>query len=77
MLLKRFFVLFTVFISPFAVDAQDTLLPSMVGRDSVLELKAVPHHLTTEYPYNKKRVRLMTAANIIGYGGTMATLYGT
>ena len=30
-----------------------------------------------EYPYNKKRVRLMTAAHIIGYGGTMAALYST
>src|SRR5438874_2371911 len=27
------------------------------------------------YPYNKKRVRLVTAANIAGYGGTMAGLY--
>ena len=28
-----------------------------------------------EYPYSKKRVRLITAANIIGYGGTMVGLY--
>ena len=27
------------------------------------------------YPYNKKRVQLITAANIAGYGGTMAALY--
>lgn len=26
------------------------------------------------YPYNKKRVRLVTASNIIGYGGTLAAL---
>lgn len=32
---------------------------------------------TKEYPYNKKRVQLVAAANIIGYGGTMAALYQT
>jgi uncharacterized protein YfiM (DUF2279 family) len=30
---------------------------------------------TTIYPYNSQRVRLITAANIAGYGGTMAGLY--
>ncbi len=30
-----------------------------------------------EYPYNKKRVQLVTAGNIAGYGGTMAALYST
>ncbi|MDB5192592.1 MAG: hypothetical protein JWQ96_2155 [Segetibacter sp.] len=29
----------------------------------------------TFYPYNKKRVRLVTAGNIIGYGGSMVGLY--
>ena len=37
----------------------------------------VDNNFGKEYPYNKKRVRLMTAANIIGYGGTMAALYST
>jgi uncharacterized protein YfiM (DUF2279 family) len=37
----------------------------------------VDNNFSKEYPYNKKRVRLMTAANIIGYGGTMAALYST
>ncbi|HXS56299.1 MAG TPA: DUF2279 domain-containing protein [Hanamia sp.] len=30
--------------------------------------------LQTNYPYNKKRVRLVTAANIVGYGGTLVGL---
>jgi len=30
-----------------------------------------------EYTYNKKRVKLVAAANILGYGGTMAALYTT
>lgn len=29
----------------------------------------------TQYPYNKKRVALVTAGNIAGYGGAMAVLY--
>ncbi|HVZ98283.1 MAG TPA: hypothetical protein VG847_15475, partial [Chitinophagaceae bacterium] len=28
----------------------------------------------TIYPYNKKRVRLVTAANILGYGGALVGL---
>ncbi len=34
-------------------------------------------HSLPAYPYNKKRVRLITAANIVGYGGIMAGLYTT
>lgn len=30
----------------------------------------------TYYPYNKKRVRLVTAGNIIGYGSTLIGFYG-
>jgi uncharacterized protein YfiM (DUF2279 family) len=30
---------------------------------------------TTHYPYNKKRVRLVTAGNIIGYGATLVGFY--
>lgn len=30
--------------------------------------------LSIRYPYNKKRVRLVTAANIVGYGGTLVGL---
>ena len=30
----------------------------------------------TTYPYNKKRVRLVTAGNIIGYGSTLIGFYG-
>jgi hypothetical protein len=30
---------------------------------------------TRQYPYNKKRVTMVTAGNIAGYGGAMAVLY--
>lgn len=30
-----------------------------------------------DYPYNKKRVALITGANVVGYGGIMAGLYTT
>lgn len=39
-------------------------------------LNAVPDtSLSTQYPYNKKRVKLVTAGNIIGYSGAMVGLY--
>lgn len=34
------------------------------------------HDSTRIYPYNKNRVKWVAAANIIGYSGTMAALYG-
>ena len=34
----------------------------------------IPFSIHTIYPYNKKRVRLVTAANIVGYGGVIIAL---
>ncbi|WP_207493646.1 DUF2279 domain-containing protein [Aridibaculum aurantiacum] len=34
-----------------------------------------PNEFTRQYPYNKQRIKLITAAKIVGYGGTMTALY--
>jgi uncharacterized protein YfiM (DUF2279 family) len=63
-------------------------LPASFSSDTVPTSSTIDAHfseknsdsfsrLPVQYPYNKKRVRLVTAANIVGYGGTMAALYST
>lgn len=43
--------------------------------DSLVFNKPIAHQQFITYPYNKNRVRLVTAANIVGYGAAMTGLY--
>lgn len=38
--------------------------------------QAPPYPASSIYPYNKKRVRLVAAGNIVGYGSTLIGFYG-
>ncbi|HEX8332249.1 MAG TPA: DUF2279 domain-containing protein [Segetibacter sp.] len=58
------------------VFAQDSL--SVSGSDSItrsLYKNTIYFNSSQQYPYNKKRMRLVTAGNIIGYSGAMVGLY--
>jgi Predicted periplasmic lipoprotein (DUF2279) len=64
--LAAFFLLFSsVAYSQGTFQQGLTFDHSGFSKDSILQ---------TSYPYNKKRVRLVTAANIVGYGGTLVGL---
>jgi uncharacterized protein YfiM (DUF2279 family) len=58
-------------------------VPRTYSRNDTLEaynslrFKAINEPYTEKFPYNKKRIRLVTAANVLGYGGTMVALYST
>ncbi len=76
----KFFLLFVLALplSLFlpAQEKSDTLLVPANIIDTTKEIVALHYKPSfTQYPYNKQRVRLITAANIAGYGGTMAALY--
>lgn len=48
------------------------------GQPRILASNATdPSDSTRYYPYNKRRVKWVAAANIAAYGGTMAALYAT
>ena len=74
-----FFISLAISFASFSQDTFDS--SSLVQNDSfqIIQLDPTPadtHRiLPAQYPYNKQRVRLITAANIAGYGGTMAGLY--
>lgn len=63
--------------------AQDTSLSQTIKDSAVvskgLVAKSIPSSASSEptYPYNKKRVRFIAAANVAGYGGIMVGLYAT
>lgn len=65
---------FSVFILPFIVLpglAQNSNLDSGLNKEQVFKDSVVAQN---SYPYNKKRVRLVTAANVVGYGGALIVL---
>ena len=63
--------IFTFFITPIT-RAQYAYKPNIILNN--LEDFAMPAEHQVEYPYNKKRVKLVTAANIIVYGGILVGL---
>ncbi len=71
-----FFICLLLFTTAFS---QDSIVNPVIQSDTSYsarqqnEFKLSVNQL--EYPYSKKRVRLIMAANIIGYGGTMVGLY--
>jgi uncharacterized protein YfiM (DUF2279 family) len=66
----QFLAAFFLISSPVAYS-QGTFSPSLTFDQSGFSKDSL---LQTNYPYNKKRVRLVTAANIVGYGGTLVGL---
>jgi Predicted periplasmic lipoprotein (DUF2279) len=67
--LLLFIVTFLLF-SP--VDAQYNFAPDITLNKLQSSIDTSAHH--TNYPYNKKRVHLVTAANIVAYGGLLIAL---
>ncbi len=61
--------------------AQDTTQISNIKGDTAVKINRGLVSLNTGsqpfYPFNKKRVKLITAANVVGYGGVMVGLYAT
>ncbi|MGH2647156.1 MAG: DUF2279 domain-containing protein [Ginsengibacter sp.] len=55
-----------------SVDAQNTFKPD-ISLNNLQNFRdtSLQHHV---YPYNKKRIRLVTIANIVGYGGLLVGL---
>ena len=72
----RFAALFSCFFIFFQSYGQDTLLTTLPD-SATLSFKDTTKQNPFKSHYNKKRVRLVTTGNIIGYGGTMAALYAT
>ncbi len=66
-----FLILFW-FLSPIFLYSQGTFKPN-ISTNKLENYKEADSSFTI-YPYNKKRVRLITAANIVGYGGTLIGL---
>ncbi|HEX8461967.1 MAG TPA: DUF2279 domain-containing protein [Segetibacter sp.] len=81
--LRQFFLYTILFLfSPALINAQDStaakrVAPPVEQHDTTYVAPSV--FANNYYPYNtlpnKKRVKLITAANIVGYGGTMVGLY--
>lgn len=79
--MKNFFSFLLAALYCFASSAQTDTLKNL-STDSSFTIKTslnsnVGGIYAEQYPYNKKRVRVITAANFVGYGGTMAGLYST
>ncbi|MEO6669859.1 MAG: DUF2279 domain-containing protein [Ferruginibacter sp.] len=71
-----------VLLSFFSYSQDSVKDVNKVGDTSSIHLPVViklDHCFGTSgtYPYNKKRVKLIAAANVIGYGGIMVGLYST
>lgn len=62
-----------IFFTSNEIFSQDISLANSRG-SSQLEVGRLQLDTFRIYPYNKKRVRLVTAANIVGYGGTLIGL---
>ncbi len=78
------FILFSV--ASFSQVATDSIRPAVIDTTHLLKDTIHPKKNFSEnkisynfsakvYPYNKRRVTLVTAGNIAGYGGAMAGLY--
>ena len=70
---RLFFLMAIAWIFSFiSVEAQYTFKPD-ITLNKLQNFNDTSQHYTI-YPYNKKRVRLVTAANIVGYGGALIGL---
>ncbi|MGN6530693.1 MAG: DUF2279 domain-containing protein [Ginsengibacter sp.] len=69
-------LLFFGFIFPQKSLSQDTFKENISFNQSIFHSSKITEPVDTFkiYPYNKKRIRLVTAANIVGYGGTLIGL---
>jgi uncharacterized protein YfiM (DUF2279 family) len=70
------FLLFISFIFPQKTFSQDTFKEDISFNKSVFHFSKSSATIDSFkiYPYNKKRINLVTAANIVGYGGTLVGL---
>ena len=70
------FLLFFGFIIPQKTFSQDTFSQDISFNKPVFHLSNNFQTIDSfkTYPYNKKRIKLVTAANIVGYGGTLIGL---
>ncbi len=71
------FICLQLFVTAFS---QDSIVNPVIPRDTLYSEKLLQNDARLslkqlEYPYSRKRVKLITAANIVGYGGTMVGLY--
>ncbi len=75
---KKFFFLLSIsiFFSANIVFSQDTFKAeiSLLKSTSFYQSKELAKDSFTTYPFNKKRIHLVTAANIVGYGGALVGL---
>jgi len=69
---KAVCIFFTVLFIATSSFAQDTVTVNYAPKSGIGDAMT---NTGPVYPYNKKRVRLITAANIVGYGATMVGLY--
>lgn len=74
--------IFLVFLSFSSFSQDSTNNANNVEDTSIKKLPEVVYDHGTPfkpdyYPYNKKRVRFIAAANVVGYGGIMVGLYAT
>lgn len=68
-------VLFSLFLYKPSYSQQTIATESLSGAGFVfLHDNFIPKDTFRTYPYNKKRIRLVTAANIVGYGATLVGL---
>jgi len=67
--MRSIFLFIFLSLSTF-IYSQDSL-HQRIDSSHYQQITAAGHQL---YPYNKKRIRLVAAANIVGYGGTMIGL---
>lgn len=58
------------FKEPIALNSNNFLNPN----EQILSSEMIPKDTFKLYPYNRKRIHLVTAANIVGYGGALVAL---
>lgn len=72
-------IYFLLLTAGIRVGAQTATLPLPPDSFTTINNAANTHRFTIDtaksYTYNKKRIKLVTAANVAGYGGTMVALY--
>jgi uncharacterized protein YfiM (DUF2279 family) len=74
--INRCLVCFVIlFYTPEDLKAQETFVSN--SAESILNKTLFKDSLYRIYPYNKKRVQLVAAANIVGYSGIMVGLNAT
>ena len=65
-----------IILSVSSIAQDSSALIGNVEKKEIVKPVSFPDH-STAYPFNKKRVKLITAANVVGYGGAMVGLYAT